>query len=337
MVMSTGAVRSNDDLQAKNWKPPTERACEAIRRNAQSASNLRTAIEQLVTHATSPAEQLAAANRFSALCRKTIDSSSMILGLWQGWQPTAIDHSSPIGMRKASAGSYPTSDTLVIVTDQNLILGRGHRYGVYPLESATAAISREHPNFGPCGPEDGLGWCLTTTAGTIFWRSHPWLGPARMHQVHFSLPHLSRISSAGILAANDKKPIIRRRQAGSPPPGRLIRSAFDAELVACEWVTYMGFGPAHVTPVGPDQGIDVVASTAVAQVKMEAVATGRPVVQQLFGCAVAEGKTGILFSLAGYTREAIAWADRVGLPLFRFDLQGLPSPVNGSARELANV
>ncbi len=44
--------------------------------------------------------------------------------------------------------------------------------------------------------------------------------------------------------------------------------------------------------------------------------------------AVGEGKEGLFFALAGYTKEAVIWADRVGLKLYTFDLQGVPVPAN---------
>ncbi|MBW5423579.1 hypothetical protein GKQ77_18775 [Streptomyces sp. BG9H] len=40
------------------------------------------------------------------------------------------------------------------------------------------------------------------------------------------------------------------------------------------------------------------------------------------------------FSLAGYTDEARARADALGVPLFTLDLTGTPRPVNTAAHEL---
>ncbi|MFE6286974.1 restriction endonuclease [Streptomyces sp. NPDC057877] len=129
----------------------------------------------------------------------------------------------------------------------------------------------------------------------------------------------------------------KRRTVAVPsgrPPERLLREARDGELVAVEWMRYLGFEDAAATPVGADGGIDVTSARAVAQVKMEAKATGRPVVQQLHGVAVNEGKTGVFFSLAGYTPQARTWAQTSGTVLFRFDLQGAAEPVNALAHEL---
>lgn len=84
--------------------------------------------------------------------------------------------------------------------------------------------------------------------------------------------------------------------------------------------------------MGPDGGIDVLASDAIAQVKAHMQPIGRPDVQNLYGVATAQGKTPLFFSLSGYTAAAAAWAEEVGVGLFTFDLQGSPQPVNGRAR-----
>ncbi|MFJ3338637.1 restriction endonuclease [Streptomyces sp. NPDC086766] len=148
----------------------------------------------------------------------------------------------------------------------------------------------------------------------------------------FSNNHVLRVAvEARRLAASS------RRKATVPerrPTERLIREARDAELIAVEWMRYFGFDDAAATPVGADGGIDVVSARAVAQVKMEGKPTGRPIVQQLHGVAVHEGKTGVFFSLAGYTPQARTWAQTSGTLLFRFDYQGAIEPVNAAAHEL---
>lgn len=122
------------------------------------------------------------------------------------------------------------------------------------------------------------------------------------------------------------------RDAPVPEP-RLIRKPRDAELVALEWMRFWGFDDAEATPVGADEGIDVVSETAVAQVKAHMVPIGRPDLQNLAGVAAVEGKTALFFALTGYTTQAIQWADRAKMALFTFDLQGVPEPVNNIARD----
>lgn len=134
----------------------------------------------------------------------------------------------------------------------------------------------------------------------------------------------------------------REEAAAAAPPAasvhrpvqRLIRDARDAELVAVDWMRYLGFTDAAATPVGADEGIDVLAERAVAQVKKEGSPTTRPTVQQLHGVATAKQRAALFFSMAGYTPPAIAWASQQGIALFQYDLQGTPQPVNPPALSL---
>jgi len=117
------------------------------------------------------------------------------------------------------------------------------------------------------------------------------------------------------------------------PQARLIRSPRDAELVALDWMLYWGFDDARATPVGPDAGIDVASSRAVAQVKAHMVPIGRPELQNLVGVAAVEGKLALFFALTGYTAQAIEWGTKAKMALFTFDLQGVPNPANDIARK----
>lgn len=115
---------------------------------------------------------------------------------------------------------------------------------------------------------------------------------------------------------------------------RLIRSALDAERAAADFLISIGLRDVRVTSPGRDEGIDVVGQSVCVQVKAEVVLTGRPLIQQIHGVASLEQKTGVFFSLAGYTQEATTWANRADVALFQFDLQGVPEPVNAAARIL---
>ncbi|MDP2774261.1 MAG: restriction endonuclease [Nocardioides sp.] len=123
------------------------------------------------------------------------------------------------------------------------------------------------------------------------------------------------------------------------PTPRLIRRASEAEELCAEWLRWMGFPGALVTPAGTDGGIDVIGpgSTGViaAQVKFEAVSAGRPKLQELYGAGVAAGATTTaFFSSAGFTRQAQDWADQVGMALFEFSLDGSIVPANEHSRRL---
>lgn len=128
--------------------------------------------------------------------------------------------------------------------------------------------------------------------------------------------------------------ILNGEQRDMPvPEPRLIRNPRDAEMVAVDWMRFWGFDDAEATPVGADEGIDVVSETAVAQVKAHMVPIGRPDLQNLAGVAAVEGKIALFFALNGYTAQAIQWANKAKMALFTFDLQGAPEPANDIARD----
>jgi hypothetical protein len=133
------------------------------------------------------------------------------------------------------------------------------------------------------------------------------------------------------LSVNEDEPEAIDVDTADYPESKLIRTPRDAEESAAEWMIYFGFSDARVTPVGPDAGIDVISSEAVAQVKMEGVPTSRPAVQQLYGVASSKGLQPFFFSLAGFTRDAISWGTEQEIAMFTFDYQGKPEAVNAIA------
>jgi len=115
---------------------------------------------------------------------------------------------------------------------------------------------------------------------------------------------------------------------------RTIRSPDDAEQVAAEWMRHLGFHDARCAGAGTDGGVDVRSGEAVAQVKAQLTPVGRPELQALYGVARSEGRRPLFFSLMSYTAAALAWADEVGMALFRFDHAGAVEAVNAAAEEL---
>jgi len=97
---------------------------------------------------------------------------------------------------------------------------------------------------------------------------------------------------------------------------------------------HLGFDDARCTGAGTDGGVDVRSRAAVAQVKAQLTPVGRPELQALYGVARSEGRQPLFFSLMSYTAAALAWADEVGMALFRFDHAGMVEPVNGPAGAL---
>ena len=110
----------------------------------------------------------------------------------------------------------------------------------------------------------------------------------------------------------------------------------DAELIAAKWMVYWGYYDAKATPVGPDGGLDVIASRALAQVKYRNVKTSRTEINEFHGSAEGSGKDELYFSLSGYTQKAIDRADEKDIALFEFNDQGIPKPVNSEARRIAS-
>jgi len=109
--------------------------------------------------------------------------------------------------------------------------------------------------------------------------------------------------------------------ARSARGGRSYSSIIDgprkAEEIAAAWLRRLGYPDALVTPVGPDDGVDVSACGAVAQVKW----TGRPIgirdVRDLAGTGKA-GQARFFFSKSGYTKPALRWATDLEHPVRLF-------------------
>ncbi|WP_064257395.1 restriction endonuclease [Rhodococcus sp. HS-D2] len=106
----------------------------------------------------------------------------------------------------------------------------------------------------------------------------------------------------------------------------------QAELNAAQAMRSWGFLDAVATTGGSDGGVDVRAHDALAQVKWRTNATGRPEVQQLVGARGSGRQTLFFFSKSGYTRQAVEYADTMGVALFVIDAAGGVTPVNGHAR-----
>jgi hypothetical protein len=112
-----------------------------------------------------------------------------------------------------------------------------------------------------------------------------------------------------------------------------------AESNAAARMRELGYCDARVTGRGADGGVDVVSDRAVAQVKQESYQTGRPALQRLYGARGDDRSRDLLFfSAAGYSRQAVMYADTVGIALFTYDVLGriaAANPVGRLVEELA--
>lgn len=152
------------------------------------------------------------------------------------------------------------------------------------------------------------------------------------HDLSFRFALNAQLDLAEKANASQPPGRIQDTQSKKPrPKTRLIRTARDAELVAAEWMTYLGFSNVRPTPVGTDSGIDVWSDEALAQVKAETVPTGRPKIQQHHGVCSAACREAVFFSLAGFTPQAKKFADETQMALFGFNLAGEVEPINSPA------
>ena len=173
------------------------------------------------------------------------------------------------------------------------------------------------------GEDLGLLLGIVATAGGAFW----WSRHKKQQRAAARVEQVAAVERARMAARAEV-----RRLAEQRPQPRLFKTAAEAELLAAEWMRYFGFHDAITTQPGPDGGLDVTSADAVAQVKAQAVAVGRPIVQQTFGAAVADKKQAFVFALGGYTADAQSWATANDVALFEFAFDGSVTPVNVPAR-----
>lgn len=133
----------------------------------------------------------------------------------------------------------------------------------------------------------------------------------------------------------------RSASSGSPtpdpaPPRRAfqpmtIRTARDAVTVAALYLRWLGYQDIRRADQRPPSGIGLAARGLLAQVDPTVRPASPRDVECLWLTAMTESALCVYFSLAGYTTEARARADALGVPLFVLDLTGTPQPVNSLA------
>ncbi|MFD9013729.1 hypothetical protein [Streptomyces sp. NPDC059552] len=115
-----------------------------------------------------------------------------------------------------------------------------------------------------------------------------------------------------------------------------IRTARDAVATAALYLRWLGFRDVR-QPDGrpiPSAAVDLRAPGLVAQVDPTTAPAGLRAVECVWLNGLTASATSVYFSLAGYTKEARARADELGIPLFVMDLTGMPQPVNDPADAL---
>jgi hypothetical protein len=101
----------------------------------------------------------------------------------------------------------------------------------------------------------------------------------------------------------------------------IISGYRDAEEISASWMRRFGYRDARTTPIGPDNGIDVWSTGAIAQVKYwTSKRVGIKEVQRLAG-TISPGQIPYFFAGSGYTRPAIQWAGNSDNQIRLFILQ----------------
>ncbi|MFG2484515.1 hypothetical protein ACGFSI_17335 [Streptomyces virginiae] len=115
-----------------------------------------------------------------------------------------------------------------------------------------------------------------------------------------------------------------------------IRTARDAVATAALYLRWLGFRDVQ-QPDGrpiPAATVDLRAPGLVAQVDPTTAPAGLRAVECVWLNGLTASATSVYFALAGYTEDARARADDLGIPLFVMDLTGMPQPVNDPADAL---
>lgn len=116
---------------------------------------------------------------------------------------------------------------------------------------------------------------------------------------------------------------------------QFITNFHQAELNAAEKMRLWGFPDAIATTGGADGGIDVRSSAALAQVKWKGGVAGRPDLQRLYGARGSDtGKFMLFFAASGYSKQAVDYANQVGMALYTYDPLGEVSAVNAAGQTL---
>ena len=118
-------------------------------------------------------------------------------------------------------------------------------------------------------------------------------------------------------------------------PGQFVANDYQAEQMAAFVMRNLGFSDAEPTPVGPDGGIDVRASAAIAQVKWQGARVGRPHLQQLVGARGRDHHLALLFfSASGYSVAAVDYAGEMDIALFIYNPTGDVTALSTAAHAL---
>lgn len=107
---------------------------------------------------------------------------------------------------------------------------------------------------------------------------------------------------------------------GPKPVPRATITPAQAEVLAGEWIAFLGAERVRVSQATRDGGVDVRAVGFVAQVKLQTAPVSPASVQQIFGIAQHERCTALFFAgPSGYSAASVDFARTAGVALFIYD------------------
>jgi hypothetical protein len=132
----------------------------------------------------------------------------------------------------------------------------------------------------------------------------------------------------------------RERGSQGPMPSKqeFGVSHQGAERLCAGWMKYLGASEVEVTQLTGDGGIDVVASSYIAQVKNYAGTVPINDVRALAGVMHTDGRKGLFFTSGGYSTGAVSFADDAGIALFIYSAEdGTLNGANAMAKQFVDT
>lgn len=147
-----------------------------------------------------------------------------------------------------------------------------------------------------------------------------------LYELRRQIEHMDSFGHEGLAAQmsllrhrtqDQQRDAIRRWKRPSIQPYGVSHEG--AELLARDWMRFLGIGDAEVTRFSADGGIDVTSATHVAQVKNYAGSIGVEPLRQLVGVASVDAKIPLFFGSGQYTADAKIFAERADLAVFNYN------------------
>ncbi|MEZ0093211.1 hypothetical protein [Streptacidiphilus sp. EB129] len=150
---------------------------------------------------------------------------------------------------------------------------------------------------------------------------------------HPSQPHAQPPAQAPI-----QPPAVPRTVVRPPFVPHPVRTSDDAVVAAARYLEWLGFGTLEISDSQDREGVCLLGAQVVAQVDTWTEPADLRAVECLWlNTLHADELQPVMFTLAGYNQESRNRADQLLVALFELDLEGVPQPVNSTARELVRT